>query len=492
MLNINFQQLKTQIKETLDDNGVNYTDEGIDAIVDKWVANKQHLLNLFSQHPNWDNDCLAVVYETDYERELNISKAAAQAEKIFDAYVSHNPLDESNLRTVRRELDFIDYEEWENAICKMPASPEKFRYATDYSGLCGGRTASASNIVLWKRLLPKAKIGTRSSRLWRKVFEEYGIDKYPNFEHDFAVLADMLSPLSIKRHTALSLHPCDYLLMSNGTGWHSCHSIPNGGWCGGTWSYMLDEVSAILYTIDAGYDNSEKKLYAQPKINRMVCCFEDNQIMFSRVYPQDTYGSQRDAIRKNFRHTVQQIYAFCRNVPNLWQKPIPCPNGYLHSAEGSLQYEDYNYSDFYAELSVLKNTEAQGMVIGTYGCCPVCGSNYSHETGTLYCEDCDGSFYCANCGETCHGEFFTLSDGDRICRDCYNDEYFTCDGCGEVFHLDYQYTDTRGWFSFCEDCASENLVECADCGGTFHVNHMNIDEDGDMYCNNCFAERVRH
>ena len=118
-----------------------------------------------------------------------------------------------------------------------------------------------------------AHTGQKANRVVNKIMKYLGYDKHPDYNKEYAKYADSMSPMTIKRHTILSLNPIDYLKMSFGNSWASCHTIdqknkrdmPNsyqGAYCSGTISYMLDGTSMVFYTVDASYEGDE--FYDEP------------------------------------------------------------------------------------------------------------------------------------------------------------------------------------------------------------------------------------
>ena len=45
-----------------------------------------------------------------------------------------------------------------------------------------------------------------------------------------------------------------------------------------------------------------------------------------------------------------------------------------------------------------------------------------------------------------------MEDGEYICEGCYCESYFTCEECGEVFHIDYARSDEETDENLCPDC----------------------------------------
>ena len=105
----------------------------------------------------------------------------------------------------------------------------------------------------------KYTAGLKTSRAFNRVCEQFGVTKYQDYDKLFAKYADMVSGGTRKLDFVVSLNPYDYLTMSFGNSWSSCHTIdkrnrrgmPNsysGQYCGGTLSYMLDEYNSDTST----------------------------------------------------------------------------------------------------------------------------------------------------------------------------------------------------------------------------------------------------
>lgn len=87
--------------------------------------------------------------------------------------------------------------------------------------------------------------------------------------------------------------------------------------------------------------------------------------------------------------------------------------------------------------------------------------DYTEAGGNYYCDgECaeeDGWSWCCDCNEWVDScDTYTTHYGDTICQNCYEDNYFTCDNCGEIFHNDYAHWDDYGDCVYCDDCWSEN------------------------------------
>lgn len=97
--------------------------------------------------------------------------------------------------------------------------------------------------------------------------------------------------------------------------------------------------------------------------------------------------------------------------------------------------------------------------------------------------------HCDCCGcdiDTENDEYYTTADGDTICEDCYYNDYFTCEYCGEIHHVDYSYTAQDTGTMYCEDCKDE-FYYCGECG-EYYEKSENVYElaNGDYICQHCF------
>lgn len=131
----------------------------------------------------------------------------------------------------------------------------------------------------------KCATGQKTSRIIGKLCREFGVDGHERYNAVFAQLSDALNPLQMLKTALLSLHPCDFLEMSNKDNtWSSCHNLESGGYQAGALSYMTDDVSMIFFTVDPGPTDH---FYRLPRRSRQMFFFKDGSLFQSRLYPQD-------------------------------------------------------------------------------------------------------------------------------------------------------------------------------------------------------------
>ena len=76
-------------------------------------------------------------------------------------------------------------------------------------------------------------------------------------------------------------------------------------------------------------------------------------------------------------------------------------------------------------------------------------------------------------------------NGDFICRDAYDTNYFECDCCGEIDHTNHRSRCDSREDEYCENCYDERVRYCDDCDSSYDENdncecdqdnHSNLDE----------------
>lgn len=116
--------------------------------------------------------------------------------------------------------------------------------------------------------------------------------------------------------------------------------------------------------------------------------------------------------------------------------------------------------------------------------CSTCGERYLVSDGE--CPTCSQHFVCYDCREEKTGLRHTYQDR-LICETCYDDNYFTCDECGDITHSDDGTYVERDERYLCNVCYDDRYTDCSNC----HTSTPNEDvyEIGsNFYCNSCFDE----
>lgn len=502
----------SEMQNLLDEYNYSYTDCALNKIIDEWAQQKAPLIEAFKKHPNYVEGKFMIAFSSNIEREIDIN-----ASRVFSSYITD----------VGRELvDNLPKEI--NEQRKMEGCyilPDKIYAILNNLSSIAARCISEETAREINEAYADvhAHTGEKTSRVINRLCTLLGYNKHPEYNKEFAKYADSLSPVVIKRHTVLSLNPLDYLTMSFGNSWASCHTIdkrntrrmPNsyeGQYSSGTISYMLDGTSMVFYTISADYNGND--YWTQPKINRQMYHFGEDKLIQGRLYPQDNDYNSEDFYTQ-YRNTVQKLISEMYNFPNLWtvSKGISAASKYIHS-EGT-HYQDYEYYDN-CTLSKRKDTSNENNItVGAEPICISCGcrhdvsENIDHCYTSLECENCgcdideddaiciDGNYYCRDCCEYCEcceeyhlRELYYIDSEERyVCEDCLREYYIYCEDCEEyVNEEDATYIDCESRY-VCDSCLKKNYFYCDECEEYYPDEQMHTHEDRQL-CNDCYEEAV--
>lgn len=525
------ENIKDEFRRELDNRGYSYSCSAIDTIFTEWYSQKQGLLSLLSKHPNWNPERLMVHFDADYSRRLD-TRTTRDFFYWIDRNYDNTALDAETVKVWRKCYEFM----WD--YCTTETYLPEIKDRTDSRYDENGRYESYTYNPLdeLNTLLPElhARVGQKNTKIVGKICSHFGVDKIKkygttinhetgevkenvlidSYDRQFAKFCDALSPIKVTRHTCISLNPVDYLLMSNGNSWRSCHYIGDyasdaGCYSSGTISYMLDQHSIIFYTVDTGFDGV--CIESEPKISRQVFGYNDFQLLQSRLYPQNNDTGANDTYT-DIRNIMQKVVADCLAVPNRWIKKSV--HNVVHGG-GATCYPDWDCQSNLCSTSILRgkeNDNLEPIVLGAKPICIECGYTHNCEENINCCDsnkytcECCGNRidedevywigdypYCNDCVTYCErcGEYelnndatWIPSEGRYVCRSCLEYYYVYCEDCDEyVSSENVTYIDEYDRY-VCDDCLNRYYSECKKCGNW--VYNDDLSENG--LCENCEME----
>ena len=250
------------------------------------------------------------------------------------------------------------------------------RLKNNYTSTLDAETANNVNKIEDCKLVS----GMKTARAFNRVCTHYGIDKCADYNKLFAQYADMVSGLKRKIKFFISANPIDYLTMSVGVNWTSCHHIRTGGYKGGCMSYMLDSTSLITFVHDhVPTDWTDGKIY------RCMFHYGNNLLVQSRVYPQGNDGNTD--LYSVFRGFVQIELATMLGANNEWKR---LASGTKHIDSFGVHYKDYLYNSG-CNVTFLKENEPcniNRITIGHVGICPYCGEEFTGSSSRFSHSNC--------------------------------------------------------------------------------------------------------
>lgn len=493
--------IKNEFIRELENRNYRYSDSAIDDILDEWYRQKQGLLSLLSKHPNWEPERLMVHFDADYSRRLDTNTTNSFFYWIKNNY-DNTALDVESAKVWEKCYEFM----WNYCTTEtyLPEIKDKTISRYNNDGIYEEYTYNPLDEL--NAFLPElhARVGQKNTKIVGKICTHFGLDKIKkygtkinpvtgeveenalidSYDKQFAKYCDALSPIKVTRHTCISLNPIDYLLMSNGNSWRSCHYIGDdandaGCYSSGTISYMLDKHSIIFYTVDAGFNGV--CIEREPKIQRQVFGYNDFQLLQSRLYPQNNDSGATDTYT-DIRNIMQKVVADCLAAPNRWIKKRVqnVEHGYNATC-----YPDWNCQTNLCSTSVLRgkeNDNLEPIILGAAPICIECGERHSYDESINHC----GSGYtCTCCGDRVSEDYVCWVGDDPYCSDCVT----YCEVCGE-----YEVNDEATWIEsedryVCQDCLENYYTYCDECGKYECNEHITYIEEYDRnVCHNCLEE----
>lgn len=279
--------------------------------------------------------------------------------------------------------------------------------------------------------------GCKAVKMLGKIVEAVGLSQegYEAFRRAHSLV---LNQKTIKGNLCLSIHPLDYITMSdNNCGWSSCMQ-----WVDEAGDYRLGTIEMMNspYVIIA---------YLESRDNMEICgsCWNNKRwrqlyvvtpdlILGNRQYPYENDYMQGIAIK-----WVRQLA-----MDNLRWGPFPEEACQIMNRRwnpiGSrdIRFDlnfDYMYNDIYDKrmgyLSLTYDKSEFELNLSGPAVCVACGDVIPYETvdaDTVRCRECLGQWRCDCCGDWTCGESYDVDD-ELYCDYCYHHELHACEICGE-------------------------------------------------------------
>lgn len=554
------------------------TYDAVEKAVKESVHNKAWLWNAWTKHPNYIGHG-RIVFDADYERSVDKRVVDNFAQTLYDLFRNKIPKEiKISSFKYREAVDILEIVKYKLAIMNkyhnvIIDGMTKAQVEEDYKRFCSivmdykdkSREVyrngdyirvSKDDYVMVEKLVDvvyenifsnynatitkenadklnefnpdiRANGGQKKSRLVNKIAKLYGI----NFDDDsylrqqYAQFADAINPFVVKRHTILSLNPADFLTMSWGTNWTSCHTIDkenlhgyeghaahyHGCYSSGTLSYQLDGSSFIYYTVNG---KREVEDYGKElKESRQMFHIGEDKLIQGRLYPYDQTDCDNYAEPEAYtqiRIIVQRIVSELFGISNYWSnKKGTGACGDASKQTGTHYHDITNYNN--CNVSILHGSNNETRIeIGHDPICPQCGTTHDDEEyvtchccqdGERECYECgnyhnendmhyiDGDWYCENCcfyceyhGEWETGESYYVENYGDVCEDAiYNSgDFFRCEYCDEYYYDYSDFIETHDGYSYC--CAS-----CAEHDGYVYSEREDAwyQEEEVTYCDQC-------
>ena len=406
------------------------TEHGVCVVLDKFFEAKEPIIKKMMTSNHYRGDLRIIVknsFDRDIDRRLvadfcNRFAKEIKAEKAILKFEDADGKKVSDyILTGRRKVNMQDFDAKAYPAEKMNAfdldsgatkeSSDKYQAFSMYMRHYFARMAASQVYNDFNEYGVELKKGMKMSRAFNKVCTHYGINKahpqkvtvtendkkvtktvYP-YDKLFAQYADMVSASSRSLYYIISVNPLDYLTMSLGVNWNSCHTIRSyngrGGMaCNGCMSYMLDPVSIITFVTE----NIDGDIHNIGKIYRQMYYVDNDMFINSRIYPQANDGATN--LYDKFLGLFTEEMAEVLDIEDKDWARMP-GHGTVNDMSRNIgtHYPDAGHNAdcgvYYSKDKVSNPRLHKKIVIGAHSYCPHCGREYVGPRNRLSHEDCN-------------------------------------------------------------------------------------------------------
>ena len=410
-------KLIDDMRALLTEYGHRNTEHGVCTMLNEYFSNKKDLIELFQKSEHYMGD-MRIMIDIELERENNADDIYSFCENFYNNVGASKLIlkyeDEYGKKIddyIRTGIKYITAKDLmkPEVVAKLKnVTDARNKFADDkatlashaienecYNAMRNFRMFSLSTIdrEFSESMDEKYKVreGMKTSRAFNRVCGFYGIDKLPKYNKLFAKYADMVSGLKRKLKFFISVNPIDYLTMSFGVNWASCHTIDKGNrrgmdnaysgmYCGGTVSYMLDSTSIVTFV-----HNHVPTDWEDGKIYRCMFHYGKDILVQGRVYPQGNDG--RTDLYKVFRNYVQdELAPIIGLTDTVWRKKEDRDvSGNVDSY--GVHYRDYTTFENCNVSYPRERSESRNNVIniGHSGICAYCGKPITENGRISHC-----------------------------------------------------------------------------------------------------------
>lgn len=444
-----------------------YAESEVKRQVKMSIQNKANLIGFLAGHPSYDSERLRISVDVEYTKNPSILDARRRCLRLADECTSAYShilakfaydCNESFATGIISEIDSDRMSRVE-----MPEFKTKFR--------SGMKVTKVVRKLIDEILEKMPSLGYSESNI-----ELYKRDMYRQYDQMCELMAT--SKKQVKYY--LSASYADFMRMSMGNSWDSCHHLEDGCHRAGCQSYALDGTTLIMYS-----ENEKRAL-----ISRKIVFAFDDKLSFGRTYGDDS----------NFDVALETL---CKSIADELgngefehkENNDLCSSCMRHMfeinmIEYGMHYPDHHHhdADIYTFEGLVTNSLIDNqLVIGHDTICMMCGDDDVNDDSSrdLTCYSCNNEFLCTECGSRHDIEHSNEVDGELYCNECV----VYCTHCDECFVYDSdELTVNQDDDRICQSCYEDLYAVCDDCEDIILSDDANYIEGG-VYCHYCADRR---
>lgn len=429
----------------------NYKGDNLEKVFSSWAKNKEELFNAFGER---------LILSRDYE----LTNPHEVERKITDLWFGEAMSDLAH--------SFTDSKPFNALFCEKALAANlldknlytyHFERDKDYfkTQIRYDRTEiDLSEYIGMKPMKALKRINKRVLGISEERFENLRL------EHSLA-----LNQKGIKGKLHLSIHPLDYMTMSdNDSGWSSCMSWRDDGeFHSGTIEMMNSPYVVIAYftSDDNKFEFGSDGVWNNKKW-RQLFIVHPTSIVSVKAYPyHNPYVSEyvcgwlKELFPDRAYAETGVWFGNGKRIENDKHYPHFYCDGHMYCDFTSCTPNHFGY--FTEEAYEVGSIDYSGDLT-----CITCGEpiNMDDQENYVTCSNCGPErhvAYCEDCGERLYeDQVYTDADGYTYCEYCYHERYFYCDSCGEEYNrndvnryeivVKAEGTTRQNYYSICEHC----------------------------------------
>ena len=319
---VSFTDIITDSYNLLTERKWDVTASGIGRNVKEWLENKDEKIRRMAQNPYYNGN-LQLVVPISVRREAcprdasNLLRSLISKMELENKYIDPDGKNAMDYITGKKivtadDLDaslkekcdyvmnnFDGYFKSMRTMGKINDMQTSLRYIRDELGerISEGLATTLNRILH----LEKKKIiaGQKTSKVVNRILNMGDYNRLYNGL--FTQFANLINENTVDMYFIVSLNFLDYLRMSDGNSWASCHTTDykntrgrdntySGAYCQGCLSYANDEVSYVCYIVPTTADLKHPERTDKVYRNMIHVSNDFDQIIQGRVYPQGNDG----------------------------------------------------------------------------------------------------------------------------------------------------------------------------------------------------------
>lgn len=310
----------------------------------------------------------------------------------------------------------------------------KALYSNKFNGRAFKITTPAGKVIQIAR-------GAKVLKIIGKIAKEFNVEGFEEFR---LVHSQIMNTAKIKGTLCLSIHPLDYMTMSdNASGWTSCMSWQEDGCYRQGTVEMMNSPCVVV-----GYIKGSKPMHIDDsewsnKKYRSLYVVNKDIITNVKGYPYKADDIDTAAITW-LKELAEKAWGvkYCDNKVEYEEgyEVTVSDNNYRFIFNTEHMYNDFEYVD---HIAYIREDLSGGTYEYNYSGsqqCMWCGEAvdfYEEDHDFLVCRSCDRVFYCEDCDCVIKSEDeIYILDGQKMCYNCYNDHAVSDVFTGET-HADY-------------------------------------------------------